>query len=215
MAKKEDFETKVKLYFKKLKHDKTPLTVDIKDNGIKIGQLEFFNEAKLMDKELIKNLADWRRASQWFFPSQFKVTIAGTKSWAVNGLLNKEDRILFLVKDKNDKVVGHMGLYSFDFKKMTCEIDNVIRGLEGQPGIMTNALNTLVEWTFANLGISDLYLRVFSDNSKAISLYERCNFNHKNLIPLYRKEEESGTFWEEANNGEKAERYFLKMKYVK
>lgn len=215
MEKTNNFENKIKAFFKELKNSKQSLEVEIKDGGKKVGVLEFVNINVSQNPKIIRCFAKWRRNNQWYFPSQFKVTIPGTRIWAKKGLIDKEDRILFLIKDMQGKLIGHIGLYSFDFKNKTCEIDNVVRGEKGSPGIMTPALNALINWTFENLKIKDLYLRVFSDNPKAISLYERCNFSHENLIPLKKRIEDATVIWEEIFEDSIPERSFLKMKYIK
>lgn len=215
MEKTNNFENKIKAFFKELKNSKRPLEVEIIGEGKKVGVLEFVTINVSQHQKIIMYFAKWRRNSQWYFPSQFKVTIPGTRIWAKKSLIDKEDRILFLIKDMQGKLIGHIGLYSFDFKNETCEIDNVVRGEKGTPGIMTSALNALINWTFENLRIKDLYLRVFSDNQKAISLYERCNFSHENLIPLKKRVENSTVFWEETFEDSIPEKSFLKMKYIK
>lgn len=215
MAKNNNFEKELKEFFKKLKDKTPPLILNINDEkGNIVGYLEFVNKKTTYNNKVIKLLADWRRRHSWYFPSQFTVTIPGTKIWAQKALIDKVDRILFLVKDRKGIALGHMGLYSFDFKEKSCEIDNVVRGRKSVPGMMTYALKTLIDWTFKNIEINELYLKVFKDNEKAIALYKRCSFVEKKLIPLKKRVDGSTTYWEETTN-KNPERYFMKMIYKK
>lgn len=209
------FETEVKKLFKELKKSKSPLVLEIRSPEEKVvAHLELITEDKRNDKDLIKLLAQWREKYSWYFPSQFRVTLPGTSVWLQKGVLEKEDRILFMIKNLKGEYIGHIGLYSFDFTKRTCEIDNVVRGKKEIPGLMTFALESLIKWTFDNVKIDELYLKVFKDNKKAIELYKRCNFVEKDIIPLYKRVDKDTTYWEVEKNGSKRpSRYFLKMEW--
>jgi len=210
------FENDVKKYFFKIKKSNHPLSISIKDDqGNKIGVLELITWRDVGNKKLIRLLSRWRDAASWYFPSQFKVTNRGTSIWLRKALLEKEDRVLFLIKDLKGAPLGHMGLFTFDFEGKSCEIDNVIRGEKGVPGLMTFALYALINWTFENISIQKLYLKVFKDNIRAISLYERCGFIPKKNIPLYKRVEDETVYWEELEKEGKPDRYFLLMEYNK
>lgn len=176
--------------------------------------------AKLLkDDRVIKLLANWRQKSNLWFPSQFNVTVDGTKNWASNQLLKKKDRILFFLQIEGEKEpFAHVGLYRFDYEKKSCEIDNVIRGenSESSKGGMTTGLQILIDWTFKYLYIDNLYLKVFSDNTKAIKLYERLEFSEVNRVPLFKTINNGVVSWIEDNNRkENTDRYFVTMQYGK
>ena len=63
---------------------------------------------------------------EWWFPKQFNVTIEGTKRWLEKGVIDTEDRLLFLITS-NGVTIGHIGLYRFDYRAHSCELDNVLR----------------------------------------------------------------------------------------
>lgn len=161
-------------------------------------------------------LTAWRKKNDWWFPSQFKVTYAGTKRWLSSQLIEKKGRILFFLEDGKGNKIGHMGLYTFNYEDNSCEIDNVIRGKESAPGVMTHALNELIQWTYDLLKVKTIYLRVFADNERAIKLYRRCHFVDDSLIPLRKEIHDDGTYWiEDLKMKEKPERSFLKMRHVR
>ena len=46
-------------------------------------------------------------------------------------------------------------------KLNSCEIDNVVRGVKGQSGLMTQATVALINWSSVNLKTNKIFLRVF------------------------------------------------------
>jgi RimJ/RimL family protein N-acetyltransferase len=140
--------------------------------------------------ELIKSLADWRRDNQSWYPTVFTVTEEGTKLWLKNQVIDVDDRILFLIVSLDGVVFGHMGLFRG-------EIDNVLRGITGiVDGGMKHGLCALMKFCATELGIKNLYLRVFSDNARAIHYYENCGFSEIGKISLKKSEEINCIKWE-------------------
>lgn len=173
----------------------------------------------IMRDDVINTLAEWRDKANIWFPSQFPVTIEGTKKWACEQLLDKPDRILFFVEIEggNDGPFAHVGLYRFNYEDRTCEIDNIIRGKNtlASKGGVTTALQAMIDWAFTNLGLTALYLQVFSDNKRAIALYKRLGFGEDNRVPLIKKVDSKVISWIEPKPGKNIEqitRYFVRMK---
>lgn len=185
------------------------------DKGELIAFLRPVNQKTLRNENEIALLAKWRQENSFAFPSQFTVTNEGTKGWLENQLLKNPTRILFFIESagKRQKLIGHLGLYSFEFDANTCEIDNVIRGEKNYlKGVMTFALKTLLKWTYEKLKSKQIFLRVFSDNERAIIFYRRCGFVNYELIPLRKIMKPNLIFWEEDRTLKAADKYFLKMK---
>ncbi|MFZ5845321.1 MAG: GNAT family N-acetyltransferase [Patescibacteria group bacterium] len=213
------FKKRVLLILKQLKSNlpsTSPSILPIWDQGKVIANLRVISFASVRNKNEIKLMALWRKRNSRWFPAIFRVTLKGTKRWAHSQLLEMPERILFMVEDLSGREIGHMGLYRFNFSDKSCEIDNVIRGKMLVPGVMTLALKTLINWSYSVLQVKNLYLRVFSDNKKAISFYERCGFKEIEKIPLQKKKEGATIRWKECppENKTKAERYFLRMKFA-
>ena len=145
------------------------------------------------------------------------MSVAGTKKWGKEQLLEKKDRILFMIEDLKGIAIGHVGLYTFDYDKYSCEIDNIIRGEKGVPGVMTAAIDSLCRWGRDVLGVKTFTLRCFADNAKAIALYRRSGFVEFAKIPLVQVQKKRITVWEEPGRGvklENAKRYFVCMERV-
>lgn len=178
--KKNYFHDFVVSLFKKIKNSR--LTIPIRNKGKTVAALRLITKDILDNDKEIKLLAKWRSKNQYWFPNQFKVTFEGTKKWAKEQLIEKDDRILFFIT-KDSQFIGHIGLNRFDFNKSTCQIDNVIRGKSTDKGMMTYALKTLIDFAFAKLKIVYLTLTTFADNERALKLYQRCGFKTIKKIP--------------------------------
>ncbi|PYT08779.1 MAG: hypothetical protein DMF49_04285, partial [Acidobacteria bacterium] len=68
-------------------------------------------------------------------------------------------------------------------------------------GGMTLAARCLLLWAASTLGIRRVFLEVFKENQKAISLYERLGFIATETVPLRRVEAGETTRWEKITQG--------------
>jgi len=169
------------------------------------------------DPRAIALLAAWRGSANAFFPAQFPVTLEGTHRWLVKQLLENQDRLLFWVRAPRGERIGHLGLFRFDFDDGSVELDNVVRGVPSAvPGAMSSAVEALLRWSFATLRMRALFLRVLSDNARAIRLYERYGFKETMRMPLIRVVEGDVVSWEPASADYRSpiERYFVTMRLL-
>ena len=142
------------------------------------------------DEALIRDLASWRQAAALAYPTRFPVTIEGTRTWLKDKLLAVEDRILFLVLDRHGYRVGHLGFASCLNDKCAMEVDNVVRGVPGSSrGIMSEAMRAIVIWAHNNFWPDEIFLRVLSDNPRAIAFYERLGYKLTESLPLRRHQQ--------------------------
>lgn len=129
-------------------------------------------------------LAKWRNENAHMSPGSFIATAESTEKWFDDLIIARNDRVLFLIIATDGTKVGHMGFSSFDYEKKSCEVDAVVRGVKDYPGMMTNAMNSLIYWGLTELKLQQILLRVLSDNLKAISFYSRNSFFKVKDIPL-------------------------------
>ncbi len=173
-------------------------------------------EALVRPRE-ISHLARWRQENQHGFPEKFTVTEEGTKRWLAKALLENPDRLLFWLKTPDGAHVGHLGLFRFDYARRHCEADNIVRGRRDLlPGVMTLALAALMDWTFATLDVAEIFLKVLSENERAIRLYDRTGFAEVGRIPLYRQQlEDASLRWVEAPQtvGQASDRSYTVMRH--
>ncbi len=189
--------------------------------------LQFFHDKKkhqlilltkdcVEDEQIVNNLAKWRDIHQKWFPAQFKVTGAGTKKWLQERVIETSDRLLFIIKS-NNKYIGHVGLFRFNFKNMSCELDNIVRGEPLYPGIITAAILTMMDWGKKILGVKFYELQTSSDNDRALKLYTKLNFRELKREPLIQVKSKSKIEWVKApkNYSKEIKRYNIFMQNKK
>src|SRR6185436_6488132 len=73
--------------------------------------------------------------------------------------------------------IGSCGYHTVDWRPRSGEVGIAIGAREywGQ-GYGTDAMHTLICWGFNTLNLNRIYLRVFSDNARAIRCYEKVGF---------------------------------------
>ncbi len=166
------------------------------------------------DPDSIRLLSEWRVASQNSFPAIFPVTHEGTRRWLIKQVLELPDRLLFWVKSPEGQKIGHAGIYRIDFAERNLELDNIVRGVSRvMRGAMYSSVQAILSWVFTTLDMRDVFLRVFSDNPRAIQLYEHCGFRETMRMPLCRVQEGDVIRWNEVDGHYRkpVERYFVTM----
>ena len=167
----------------------------------------------LDNRNVIELLSEWRSSSQHAFMKIFPVTHEGTRKWLEYGVLERNDRILFLVVNELNEYLGHVGLSSVNFTCTIVEIDNIIKSPKCEiKGLFTLVTKFLVNWAYSEMHPLKITLRVFSDNSKALALYTRIGFIPTKVIPFMKKEDGNVIEWIESETN--VDRCFIEMEKV-
>jgi perosamine synthetase len=124
-------------------------------------------------------LKNWREANQFAYPTRFPVTLEGTQKWLEKGVLDNESRVLFWITDSSFVRLGHIGLVYLSDTSIF-EVDNVLRGEAGHPGLMSEAMKCLENLVETELSLEEVSLRVLESNTHAVAFYE--NLNYKVII---------------------------------
>lgn len=179
-------------------------------------QLILLTKDSIENKQIVGHLARWRKKHQKWFPAQFKVTEEGTKIWLKERVIQTPDRLLFMIKTGN-KYIGHVGLFRFNFKDMSCELDNIVRGESLYPGIITVAITEMMDWGKKVLGVKFYELQTASDNERALKLYSKLGFLETKRSPLIQIKRKDRTEWVDAppNYYGKIKRFNVFMKNKK
>jgi|SRR6267143_1618627 len=168
--------------------------------------------------ETVRLLTEWRKKYWHWFATKFEVTEDRTRKWLRDEVIDNSDKILFIIILENKKI-GQCGIFRYDEINNSAEIDNILRGVRGSyPGVMEKVEKSVLKWMFEDLKLSKVQLRVFSDNYKAINLYERCKMLTVGTIPVKRIFTQDGWRWEETrlqSENDYAERYFNIMEIRK
>lgn len=128
-------------------------------------------------------LKNWRESNQFAYPTRFPVTLEGTQKWLEKGVLHNESRVLFWITDSNFVRLGHIGLVYLP-ETAGFEVDNVLRGEAGHPGLMTEAMKCLENLVETELSLEEISLRVLESNAHAVAFYENLNYKIVIKTPL-------------------------------
>lgn len=84
----------------------------------------------------------------------------------------------FAIADQaDDQYLGTVSLKNIDLENGNAEFAIVTRKTAQGKGIGYEATMMLLKKAFSELGLQRVYLNVFSNNERAIRLYERCGFS--------------------------------------
>lgn len=171
-----------------------------------------------LDYNLCFLLSKWRIENPTISTGTFQVTEERTKKWLTELVINRDDRIIFMIHGRNDEPLGHIGLSNVDFSNNSVELDSVLRGKKNiLKGLMSQCVNTLIKFALKELGFSEIDLSVLSDNNHAVNFYKKLNFKIIDKIPLIKTIKDNETKYEIAKdiNNQKIEKYYLKMRFQK
>lgn len=176
-------------------------------------QYNFLN----LDYNLSKLLSKWRVENPSISTATFKVTEDRTSRWLLSHVLDRKDRIIFMIYSLEHEPLGHIGLSNVNYNKNSVELDSVLRGVKSYlPGLMTYSTKSLIDFALNYFKFSDIYLSVFSDNFQAIRFYKKLNFEEVDRIPLIKIEKDDEIKYEVTSKNPEIEfeKYYLKMKLI-
>ena len=152
----------------------------------------------VLDPDDVARLTAWRNRFVRAFLTEFEASIPQTERWLVTTVGPADTRIIFMVDDAAGRTLATMGVAAIDWTAGTFEVDGVVRGEAGQPGLMGDALRTLIGWAQSQLGLPEAHVRVLSDNS-AQDFYRRVGFREVRRVPLRKVVESDMTRWVETD----------------
>lgn len=193
----------------------TTICVPIIVDGTWRGRLRPVTYDILTNEEEIALLTSWRDAASEWFTTRFPVTEEGTRQWLYTQVLERGDRMLFLIDDEELMPIGQVGFMNYDPKRKSCEFDNLLRGRKGHYGnLVIYALAALGEWCIKTLDLQTAYLNVLSDNYRAISIYRKLGAAEVKRLPLKQEIDGKVLRWVPAEPGEgKPEKELVTMSF--
>jgi perosamine synthetase len=161
-------------WVKHLKSSKSLAYLMDTSSRFEIDQKEYFlvpfTSLDLLEESNQLLLKKWREANQFAYPTRFPVTLEGTRKWLEKGVLENESRVLFWIINSNFTKLGHIGLVCLP-ENSDIEVDNVLRGESGHPGLMTEAMKSLETLVETEFSLETISLRVLESNVHALNFY--------------------------------------------
>ena len=148
----------------------------IKDNNDKvIGSLVLVQKRDANNPIILDALTRWRKKYMKYFLTQFNASTNRTKSWLENIVIPSTDRLLFLILDEDNNLIGNFGIADILFDR--CELDNLIRGEKGgHPKLIYFSELSLLKWLFLEKNVKRVNLHVFANNLPTIKLHKSVGF---------------------------------------
>ena len=170
--------------------------IEIKNyQGNTVGKLIPVGEWVLDNMDIVRFICASRQKAMRMFLAQFESTYQRTFEYLKKYSIDKEDRILFLIYDSNDNLIGHIGMAGVNAQ--SGELDNLMRGAKGgNPQLIYFSELALLDWCFKNLGITQSDVRVLSYNWMTIDLHEEVGYKHLCAEPLRKYIEGESIFHE-------------------
>jgi ribosomal-protein-serine acetyltransferase len=82
----------------------------------------------------------------------------------------------------DEKFIGHISIKNIDWIIPRGEIAYVISEEYEGRGLMTEALTAIIKFSFENLSLNRLFLRVLTSNIRSYELAERCGFSREGTL---------------------------------
>ena len=163
---------------------------------------------EVLDPIDVACLTSWRNKFNKSFLTEFTATNDRTRRWLTDVVHTDDGRILFMIEDECQQQVGYMGLAYIDWNRSYVEADAIVSGGETPKGMMAAALRMLLRWATGPLGLTEVAVRVLSDNP-ALVFYEKLGFNEIKRIPLKRVITGDVVSWIEDETLKNPERYLV------
>ena len=189
------------------------------DNNNEIAYLRpIIKNYLVTDPHLPELLSRWRRENPTISTGNLEITVERTIKWLNDLVIDRKDRLIFIITDLKLEPLGHIGYSNLDEATESIELDSVLRGVKNVlPGLMKHCTIKLIDWGYANLGVKDITLSVYSDNLSAVKFYEQLGFITTKKIPLVKIYMDNEEKYEVAKEGYEGlvQKFYLKMKYQK
>ena len=100
--------------------------------------------------------------------------------------IKKLKQLRLVITSKANEPLGFIDLFDFDSLNKHAGVSIVITEAHRGKGYGKDALSLLMDYSFTNLGLQQLYSNVLEDNSASIGLFESLGFEKVGLKKMWR-----------------------------
>jgi perosamine synthetase len=166
-----------------------------------------FTSLDSRSEKTVELLSEWREKHLYAYPTRSKISHEGTKLWFQNSVLDNPQRVLFWIMDSGLNRLGHIGVV-FQPDQDLLEIDNVLRGVNKYPRLMSEALRVIESIVEFEFSMSSVTLRVLESNDHARRFYLKNGYTVTDKVELKWVDNATGSI---LMPGSPAEDSFLSM----
>ncbi len=136
--------------------------------------------------EIIQLITKWKIQNPSISASIMQeITCDMTRQWIKKYLLERQDKLIFLIQDLMGNYLGYMGVATFDFKNRTLQLDSACRGVKNViPGLMTFVAKSLILFSYGILKVNDIVGTATDANPYIKSWHQRIGYEIYDRIPL-------------------------------
>ena len=113
----------------------------------------------------------------------FPTTLAQLQEYAASKSIDKNTVILAICDSNTNQHIGNIKLDNFDWISATCELGLLIGNKNfWNKNVGFDACSLVVSYAFEKLNMRKILLAVYSNNTNAISLYEKLGFENEGIL---------------------------------
>jgi UDP-4-amino-4,6-dideoxy-N-acetyl-beta-L-altrosamine N-acetyltransferase len=134
-----------------------------------------------LTKKDLSLIIKWRNTPEikkWFFSNE-RFTIEKQIKWYEEYRKKKDARCFIICK--KSKPIGTVSLYDIDHKEKKAQFGRLLIGQKQDrgKGYAKQATKIMIKYAFCELRLKEVFLEIFRDNIKAISIYRKCGFKQE------------------------------------
>jgi UDP-4-amino-4,6-dideoxy-N-acetyl-beta-L-altrosamine N-acetyltransferase len=143
-------------------------------------------QLRAIEIEDLPLLVMWRNDPQTYqhFFEHEPLSLVMQERWFQSYLSRPDEKLWIIEKTDDRQPIGTIGLVRIDWRNRKAEWGRlfVYPGSERGKGYGTEALALTIRYAFDHLNLNKLYCEVYSDNERAVRLYERVGFIKEGLL---------------------------------
>lgn len=139
---------------------------------------------RILEREDLKKTVKWFNDFEIVQPLERSpfLTIEQEEEWYSNIIKNENILVLAMETDKGEHI-GNIALNLIDYKNGHAVLSMAIgeKDFWGK-GYGTNAVKTLVNYAFEELGLHKIYTHIIGSNERSLKLFEKCGFEREGVL---------------------------------